>query len=414
MWWLLPSLLTIAAALALHWWWRARLVRQRQACHAEIEALRKIQEQSASRARSQQEALFKSMAEGVLLLDDRGRILLANPALNRLFGVTTDIRSRTLIEALRLHELADLAESLAGRELTVEKGLRILHPSERWVQVNGSAILNDAGERAGAVLVFHDLTRLKQLEAARKEFVANVSHELRTPLSLIKGYIETLNDGAMHSPELCGKFLQIISRNADRLELLIEDLLVISELESGRVHLDLQPVSLRGAVRRVFEDFRTRADAKSISLVDETPDATLRADPGRLEQVLGNLVDNAIKYGRDGGTVVVRARPLEKNEMEICVEDDGPGIPSGSLERVFERFYRVDKARSREQGGTGLGLSIVKHIVQSHGGRVWARSELGEGAAFFFTLPVEPGAGAPTSSVTPLAGPTGAGRQERC
>jgi len=236
--------------------------------------------------------------------------------------------------------------------------------------------------------VFHDLTRVKQLERTRQEFVANVSHELRTPLSLIKGYVETLLEGAKDNPEISTKFLQTIDRNAERLRLLIEDLLTISELESGRVKLNQQPLQLRTLSEKVLSDFRSPAEAKNITLVDEVPDLTISADAARLEQVLCNLIDNAIKYGRQRGKVTLRACLAGTEQVEISISDDGPGIPREALERIFERFYRVDKARSREQGGTGLGLSIVKHIVQGHGGRVWARSDLGHGATFYFTLPV--------------------------
>jgi two-component system phosphate regulon sensor histidine kinase PhoR len=231
------------------------------------------------------------------------------------------------------------------------------------------------------------VTRIKQLERTRQEFVANVSHELRTPLSHIKGYTETLLCGAKDDPEVATRFLQTIERNVERLKLLIEDLLTISEIESGRVLLNLQPVPVRASVEKVFDDFRTRAAAKHVALVNEAEDLTARADQRRLEQVLTNLVDNAVKYGGGDGRVVVGAR-LNDGMVEMYVQDNGPGLPTDSLERVFERFYRVDKARSREQGGTGLGLSIVKHIVQSHGGRVWVESEPGKGAKFFFTLPL--------------------------
>jgi two-component system phosphate regulon sensor histidine kinase PhoR len=235
------------------------------------------------------------------------------------------------------------------------------------------------------------LTRLKQLESARKEFVANVSHELRTPLSLIKGYVETLLDGAKDNPEVAAKFLQTIERNADRLKLLIEDLLTISELESGRVKPNLQVVALRSAVDKALDDLKVRAGAKNMNMFNRTPELSLRADSNRLEQVLGNLIDNAIKYGRPNGNVSVGANATGDGLVEVMVTDDGPGIPREALERIFERFYRVDKARSREQGGTGLGLSIVKHIVQTHGGKVWAKSELGRGATFYFTMPLNSG-----------------------
>jgi two-component system phosphate regulon sensor histidine kinase PhoR len=326
------------------------------------------------------------MVEGLLLLDERGRIQLANRAFASLFGVTIDIRGRTLMEALRLHELAELVNSLDAQKQVLGYELKLPGLSERWLQINAAAIFNGHGRRHGTVLVFHDLTRLKQLESARQEFVANVSHELRTPLSLIKGYVETLLDGARDNPEVAAKFLQTIDRNAERLKLLIEDLLTVSELESGRVKLSLQAVPLGPLVAKVFEDFKARAAAKSVKLINQAPDLAVSADADRLEQVLGNLVDNAIKYGRAKGAVTVGGSARDGGQVEVFVQDDGPGIPPEALERVFERFYRVDKARSREQGGTGLGLAIVKHIIQNHGGRVWATSEPGRGAAFYFTL----------------------------
>lgn len=381
----------LAGLAVLHVWWRGRFHQAQQLAKAEIESLKRAQEQGALQLQTQQEALFNSMVEGLLLLDETGRILLANRACARLFGVTTDIRSRTIIEALRLHELADLVEFLGTQKQVLGYEMKLSGSNERWLQVNGAAISNGSGRRYGTILVFHDLTRLKQLESARKEFVANVSHELRTPLSLIKGYVETLLDGAKDNPEVSAKFLQTIDRNAERLKLLIEDLLTISELESGRMKLNLQPVSVRAAADKVVADFKSRAEAKRVKLANQAPNLRVRADANRLEQVLGNLIDNAIKYGRTDGQVVVGGRAAEGGQVELFVQDDGPGIPPEALERVFERFYRVDKARSREQGGTGLGLAIVKHIVQSHQGRVWAKSELGRGASFFFTLPQDSG-----------------------
>jgi two-component system phosphate regulon sensor histidine kinase PhoR len=253
--------------------------------------------------------------------------------------------------------------------------------------VSAAAVLGGDGLRHGTILVFHDVTRLQQLERTREEFVANVSHELRTPLSHIRGYVETLLGGAKDDPEVATRFLQTIERNAGRLQSLIEDLLTISELESGRVTLNVQPVSLCAVVEKVWEDFKARAGAKTIALCNETAELVVLGDMGRLEQVLSNLVDNAIKYGRNGGRVVIGGRKTAAGGAEIFVQDDGPGLPGEALERVFERFYRVDKARSREQGGTGLGLSIVKHIIQSHGGKVWAVSTPGQGSSFHFTLP---------------------------
>jgi two-component system phosphate regulon sensor histidine kinase PhoR len=387
MYWPLLTLLALGGLMVSHYWWKATLRRAETSLRAEIERLKTEQERATAQLQAQEAALFDSMAEGLLLLDERGRIQLANRAFTTLFGVTADIRTRTIIEALRLHELTELVDFLGREKQVVGYEVQLSRPTERWLQVNGAALFNSLGERRGTILVFHDLTRLKQLEKTRQEFVANVSHELRTPLSLIKGYVETLLDGAKDKPEVAVKFLQTIERNAERLQLLIEDLLVISELESGRVQLHRQSVRLSSIVEKVFEDFKTRAASRRIELLDHTAGMVVFGDPARLEQVLGNLIENAIKYGRADGPIIVGARSLESGEVEVSVQDNGPGIPAESLERLFERFYRVDKARSREQGGTGLGLSIVKHLVQSHGGRVWAKSEPGHGATFFFTLP---------------------------
>ena len=391
--WPILTALALAALAGLHLWWRGRFARARHAARSEVEALRDEQRRAALQIQTQQEVLFNSMVEGLLLLDERGRIQLANRAFASLFGVTIDIRGRTLMEALRLHELAELVDLLGTQKQVLGRQIRLAGSTERWLGVNGAAILNDLGRRQGTVLVFHDLTRLKQLENTRKDFVANVSHELRTPLSLIQGYVETLLDGAKDNPEVAVRFLRTIERNAGRLRLLIEDLLVISELESGRVKLEFQAVPLHSVVQKVLDDFRARAQAGKLRLSNQTPDLAVRADPSRLEQVLSNLIDNAIKYGRTEGQVIVGGCLGEGGQVEISVQDDGPGLPPESLERLFERFYRVDKARSREQGGTGLGLAIVKHIVQSQGGRVWAKSQLGHGATFYFTLPLEAGGG---------------------
>jgi len=292
-----------------------------------------------------------------------------------------------VLEAVRVHEVAEIVERTGQQGRVVDHEIKLAGESERWLQVNAAAITSVERRRLGTVLVFHDLTRMKRLERTREEFVGNVSHELRTPLSLIKGYAETLLDGAKDSPEVATKFLQTIDRNARRLDLLIQDLLTISALESGRIAMNPQPVSLRVVLERSLDDLKAQAAARRVRLVNELPELLAQADETRVEQVLGNLLENAVKYGREGGTVIAGGRDAGGGKLEIFVRDDGPGIPAEAQERVFERFYRVDKARSREQGGTGLGLSIVKHIVQAHGGNVWVQSEPGKGASFFFTLP---------------------------
>ena len=384
-----PALAIIAAAVAIgtHFWWRQQFRRQQNQSLADIEDFQRRQQQTTIDAKAQQQVLFNSMLEGLLLLDRNRKIYLANRAFKNLFGIKAELRGKTVVEALRITEIAELVERVETKGQVFDYELKLPELSERWLQVNAAVITNSAGEREGTILVFHDLTRLKRLERTREEFVANVSHELRTPLSLIKGYVETLLDGARNDPEVSERFLKIIERNTNRLDLLIQDLLTISALESGRVKLALQPVELRPLVEKVFADLKPPAAAKGVTLVNSMPDLTATADANRLEQVLANLVDNAIKYGRAQGTVTVGGKTTGDGKLELSVQDDGPGIPAEALDRVFERFYRVDKARSREQGGTGLGLSIVKHIIQNHGGRVWVNSEPGKGATFFFTLP---------------------------
>jgi len=386
MWFLWPIIL-LAALTGLHLWWRAKFRALQGRRTAEIEASHRKQQQTSLDAQAQQKVLFDSMLEGLLLLDRSRKIHLANRAFKNLFGVKAELRGKTVVEALRLHELDELLQRAENEKQVLDYEIKLPGLVERWLRVNAAAITNAAGEREGTILVFHDLTRLKQLERQREEFVANVSHELRTPLSLIKGYVETLLDGAKDNPEVAERFLKIIERNANRLDLLIQDLLTISALESGRVKLELLPVDLRALTDKVLTFLHAKAENKNVTLLNELPAFTVNADANRLDQVLANLVDNAIKYGRAEGTVIIGGKKLDDGALEIFVRDNGPGIPPEALDRVFERFYRVDKARSRDQGGTGLGLAIVKHMIQAHGGEVRCESELGKGATFFFTLP---------------------------
>jgi two-component system phosphate regulon sensor histidine kinase PhoR len=384
-----PILFTLAifAVIALHFWWRQKFLRQQRQIQNDHAEFQRLQKTTTTEAQAQQQVLFNSMIEGLLLLDRNRKIYLANRTFKDLFGLKIELRGKTVMEALRIHELAELIERVEIEKQVLDYELKLPELSERWLQVNAAVITNSAGEREGTILVFHDLTRLKQLERTREDFVANVSHELRTPLSLIKGYVETLLDGARNNPEVAERFLKIIERNAERLDLLIQDLLTISALESGRMKLNLKSVALHPLIEKIFTDLKPPAESKNIELVNQLPEVAADGDINRLEQVLANLVDNAIKYGRVQGKVVVGGKRIDGDMLEIFVQDDGQGIPAESLDRVFERFYRVDKARSRDQGGTGLGLSIVKHIVQSHGGEVRAESEPGKGATFFFTLP---------------------------
>ncbi len=380
----------LAAGLAVLSWRQHRalaaLTRRYEQAGAENQALAARLEQWQAEAGAQRAALLQSMGEGVLLLDRQDRVELANRAFEQLFGTGADLRGRSVLEATRSHELEGVVRQAraAGQVLGAE--IEVRTPEPRLLQVNAARL--GPGPDSGLILVFHDLTRFRQLENQRREFVANVSHELRTPLSLIKGYVETLLDGAAHDAELNRRFLRTIARHTDRLTYLIEDLLTLSSLESGTARLNPTTVALRSLVARTFEDLATRAAERGATLVNETPaELEARADADRVLQVLFNLVDNALKYGRPQGRVVVGGRVADEARVELWVRDDGPGLPREALGRVFERFYRVDRNRSREQGGTGLGLAIVKHIVQSHGGEVRVESEPGQGATFYFTLP---------------------------
>lgn len=382
-------LLVIACGLFRAWLCQRNDFAEQLATRAkEAEVLREDHARRDARGVAQQQALFNSMTEGVLLLDAVGRVQLVNEAFARLFSVAGDVRGRTVMEALRLHQVQALVNQtlIEGQMQDGELTLPGVE-EDRYFAVNGAAVSSLDGQRQGMILVFHDLTRLKQLENTRREFVANVSHELRTPLSLIKGYVETLIDGARDNPEVALKFLHTIERHADRLTFLIEDLLTISRLESGQMVINLASTELRSVVARVVEDLASRAATRQVTLVNEVPEALQAvADPERLHQVFANLVDNAIMHGRVGGTVRIGAQAPTEQTVEGWVQDDGAGIPPEACARVFERFYRVDKARTREAGGTGLGLAIVKHLVLAHGGEVRVEGGLGTGAKFAFTL----------------------------
>ncbi|HPA18633.1 MAG TPA: ATP-binding protein [Verrucomicrobiae bacterium] len=335
--------------------------------------LRELGEEKAGLA-----AVLASMSEGVLVVDSGGKIRLMNNAMREQFHLNEDAVGKTPFEALRHFEWEKLMADPGSGEMTFGA------PVNRTFLVNAAALC----DYGGTVVVLHDITRLKQLENLRKEFVANVSHELRTPLSVIRGYIETLLDEPPPEPDIARRFQQTIQKNVRQLEALIEDLLSISALESQQARLESGLVRLDDVAETVVEELGREARAKAMTVTLEMPTElpAARGDRRRLHQVLINLLANAIKYTQAGGHVILSAR-ADGNEIECCVADDGPGIGAEDLERIFERFYRVGKARSRELGGTGLGLSIVKHIVQAHGGRVWAESVVGAGSRFYFTLP---------------------------
>lgn len=363
--------------------WRNRVMTERAAARELLEMERRISLQ----AHAEQRALFESMGEGVLLLDQSQRITIANRSVRQLLHLNGELRGKTILEAVRLPFLANMAAGLPVRGVVRHAELELPGSPARLLEINASVVTDESGQQHGSIYVFHDLTRIKQLENTRREFVANVSHELRTPLSLIKGFVETLLDCAEDDPGQVQKFLLTIQKHANRLSFLIEDLLTISQLESGPATLALTPVRLHDLTERVIDDLSSKANERKARIENHLAKELLVAgDAERLQQVLFNLLENAIKYGRDGGSIHIQSESTGRAEMRIAVIDDGPGIPPEAQARVFERFFRVDRARSREAGGTGLGLSIVKHIIQAHGGKVWLESELGKGSTFFFTL----------------------------
>jgi two-component system, OmpR family, phosphate regulon sensor histidine kinase PhoR len=356
----------------------------------------KIEELSEDR--SQLLAMLTSMVEGVMVLDYRGRVLQVNPALERMFDVTrTEARGRQFSEVFGHPELNSLVSTVLATRTGHEEEI-ILAPSGRCLHIEASVAGGQQDNEACAVLVFHDITELRRLEKIRKDFVANVSHELRTPLTSIKGYVEALLDGGKDDPETSVRFLDIILKQSDRLNLILEDLLQLSKIESGQVQFRREPLHIGSVIERTIAMIKPLADKKQHQLVAQVSSdlPLVNGDQERLVQVLANLVDNAIKYTPGGGQITVAARriPIAKtgtgaaqDGIELSVADTGIGIPEQDRPRVFERFYRVDKARSRELGGTGLGLAIVKHIVEGHGGQVWVERNLPTGSRFVVRLP---------------------------
>jgi two-component system phosphate regulon sensor histidine kinase PhoR len=373
-----------------------------------IEVLVKTLQNRLSRSLAEQErleAVLRGMVEGVLVIDDAGTVLLSNQRAQALLELPPahGYIGRSLIELTRHPDLHDLV-----RWVMSEGGLA--NPSSREVTLDGSqqhvlqvtvTPIEDAVEAGRAfILVFHDISELKRLERIRRDFVANVSHELRTPLAAISGYTETLLSGALDDPKHARRFLGIVERHTERLGRLVTDLLALSDLELGRTELRRSTVDLEAVTEATFEVLRQKAAQRHVTVEQEIGAQTLvDADADRLEQALLNLVDNAIKYTPSGGQVKVTARRLDDGEVadqvaragggfvEIAVADTGIGVAEQDLPRLTERFYCVDKARSRDLGGTGLGLAIVKHIVQAHGGWMRIESQLNHGTTVRLCLP---------------------------
>jgi two-component system phosphate regulon sensor histidine kinase PhoR len=340
--------------------------------------------QSFAELESQRQELatmLDSMQEAVVAITPEGYVRWSNAVMRRIAG--TQIHpGRPLVHAVRDPEvLACIRAALQHSEVRFGRASS-LAPG-RIFEINAAPLPS-----GGALVVLHDVTGIEAAEKSRRDFIANVSHELRTPLTSIQGYVETLVEDPHPNPETTREFLGVILKNATRMNRLTEDLLALASVESPNYKVTPQPTRASALVEDAIESLGGMVVDSEVELESAgAPDALIMADPDAMNQVFGNLIENALKYGKAGGRIRVGAQLLE-SEVEFSVKDFGPGIAFEHLERIFERFYRVDKARSRESGGTGLGLAIIKHIVQAHGGRIWAESELGSGATFHFTLPL--------------------------
>jgi len=337
--------------------------------------------------------LLANMVEGVMVVDQKHVVRLVNKELIKLFDLKQSPLGRTVLESLREARVElivrETIQKAQPRQQEVILETTALGQPSRHFDISVVPILTKQGEIRGAVVVFHDITRIKQLEVVRQDFVANVSHELRTPLAIFRGYVETLQDNPDMPREEGERILETMMRHSNRLNALVEDLLVLTRLEARQVKTEFSPIRLDAFFRQLVRDWSNRVNSGEVELqVDASTELPpVDADGLRLEQVMFNLMENAVAYSNPPRRVILSAA-LRDGMMEMRVADNGIGIPPGDLGHVFERFYRVDKGRSRTSGGTGLGLAIVKHIVQSHGGTVHAESEVGKGTTIVIRLPL--------------------------
>lgn len=337
------------------------------------------------------QAVFGAMLDGLVVVDDRRRVRMMNREFRRAFGLEKAEPGEPLLEMIRHASIDRLVmEAIRGREPQRESIQMSRGPSEgREMEVSAVPLGDNSAPAEGAVVLFHDVTQLRQTEEIRRDFVANVSHELRTPLSIFRGYLETLLDDPHQPPGELLRILEVMERHSDRLYALVEDVLSLARLESPEAEIDLSEINLAEFLQEILRDWEKRLEAKQLkSHLDVPLDLPkLEADESRLQEIIYNLLDNAVKYSQSAGVITLRAA-VESDRVRISVSDEGIGIPEKDLPRIFERFYRADKARSRELGGTGLGLSIVKHIAQLHGGTAEAQSEPGKGTTISVVLPL--------------------------
>jgi two-component system phosphate regulon sensor histidine kinase PhoR len=337
------------------------------------------------------QAVFGAMLDGVVVVDARRRVRMMNREFRRAFGVEEDALGAPFLETIRHASIDHLVTEAIRTKEPQRESIQISRgPSEgREMEVSAVPLTENSAETEGAVVLFRDVTQLRQMEEIRRDFVANVSHELRTPLSIFRGYLETLLDDPQQPPGELLRILEVMERHSDRLSALVEDVLSLARLESPAAEIYPSDINLPEFFEEILRDWTARLAAKQLKASFDVPKKLpkLEADENRLQEVIYNLLDNAVKYSRPDGRITIRAA-ANGNRMRISVSDEGIGIQPDDLPRIFERFYRVDKARSRELGGTGLGLSIVKHIAQLHGGTAEAQSELGKGTTISVILPL--------------------------
>jgi two-component system, OmpR family, phosphate regulon sensor histidine kinase PhoR len=348
---------------------------------------RELDQQIAERA-SGQKAILSAMQNGLLVVDGQSRLALVNPAFCDLFGVGEDSLGAPLLESVRNPAIQQIvAETLQQRKPS--QGQLVI--GQREFEMTSVPMGSDNGAVGGAVVLFHDITELKRADEIRRDFVANVSHELRTPLSILRGYIETMLDDAKMPRAECARILEVMNQHSKRLGLLANDLLTLAQLESGKSTLETSEIDLLRFFNDLVRDWNKKFAAKNLNAVTKVADdcPSIRADEARLREVFDNLLDNAVKYSKKNGEIRLGAEH-RRDAIALSVSDDGIGISAEDLPRIFERFYRADKARSRELGGTGLGLSIVKHIAQLHGGSVEAESNPVTGTRISAILPKSP------------------------
>lgn len=365
-------------------WGRLTLALQKISSRLQLQGS-KIEEE-----RNQLKTILDGMIEGVLVTNERSEVILANPALQTMLELRKDYAGKTLLECIRHPKLYEAIERVFSekkaqeQEIAVARGLE-----EQNFVVRIAPLLRDGvtQQLSGSVSVFHDVTNVRKLENIRRDFVANVSHELKTPLTCIRGYAETLKQGAIEDSTVARRFLEKIENNAAQLQSLVEDILHLAQLDSGQMEMNITNVSLSVVTKSLLEEFNDVIANKKLEVVnDVSEEVLLRADSQLVRQILRNLIENAIKYTPDSGRIEISAEQ-KQGLWNISVKDTGIGIPEKDLPRIFERFYRVDKSRTRQSEGTGLGLAIVKHLVQLQGGEVNVKSIVDQGSQFSFTIP---------------------------